>query len=90
MIGDSRTACRTYLSADNLFEDYFYFIYYIGGGVAQDNVQLHYDVVQKSNLVSKYSAVVGFVVRKGSVCIAQYYASLFPPTLQRAKPSNAL
>lgn len=34
-------------------------------------------------------AVVCFTVRKGSVCIAQYYASLLPPTLQRAKPSNA-
>lgn len=34
-------------------------------------------------------AVVCFTVRKGSVCIAQYYASLLPPTLQRAKASNA-
>lgn len=32
-------------------------------------------------------AAVCFTVRKGSVCIAQYYASLlFPPTLQRAEP----
>lgn len=27
-------------------------------------------------------------MRKGSVCIAQYYASLLPPTLQRAKPGD--
>lgn len=39
---------------------------------------------------SKSRAVVCFTVRKGSVCIAQYYASLLPPTLQRAKPSNPL
>lgn len=32
-------------------------------------------------------AAVCFTVRKGSVCVAQYYASLlFPPTLQRAEP----
>lgn len=36
-------------------------------------------------------AAVCFTVRKGSVCIAQYYASLlFPPTLQRAEPHVAM
>jgi len=39
---------------------------------------------------SKSRAGVCLAVRKGSVCIAQYYASLLPPTLQRAKPSNVL